>query len=130
VKRVFTVGFCFGGRIAFLSATLGQDLSGAIGFYGVPLGAGRNDAPAPVDVADEMEGPILGLFGAADAAIPPGAIAAFDAALDRARVEHRLISYEGAPHSFFDRKAEEYAEASTQAWSEVLGFIRSGTVGA
>lgn len=127
MKHVFTIGFCFGGRVAFLSATLGQDLAGAIGFYGIPAGAGRNDAPAPADVADQMDGPVLGLFGAADAAIPPESVAAFEAALGGAGVEHRLISYAGAPHSFFDRKAEEYAEASGQAWDEVLAFIRTRT---
>ena len=40
------MGFCFGGRLAFVSATLGLDLAGVIGFYGVPLGPGRNDVPA------------------------------------------------------------------------------------
>jgi carboxymethylenebutenolidase len=38
-------------------------------------------------------------------------------------VEHRIITYPGAPHSFFDRKADEFTEASAAAWDEVLGFI-------
>jgi carboxymethylenebutenolidase len=63
VRSLFSVGFCFGGRLAFVSATLGLDLAGVIGFYGVPLGPGRNDVPAPVDVADRMACPVLGLFG-------------------------------------------------------------------
>ena len=81
--------------------------------------------PAPADVADEIEAPILGLFGGADAGIPPAAVEAFDAALDEAGVEHRLITYPGAPHSFFDRKAAEFAKESAAAWQEVLGFIRA-----
>ena len=105
---LFTIGFCFGGRAAFLSATLGLGLAGAIGFYGSPVGPGRAGMPAPADEADRIESPILGLFGGADAGIPPAAIDAFDAALGRAGVEHRLISYPDAPHSFFDRKAAEY----------------------
>jgi len=74
-----------------------------------------------------MEGAVLGLFGGADTGIPPDAIATFDAALTDAGVEHRLVSYDGAPHSFFDRKATEFADASTAAWDEVLGFIRART---
>jgi carboxymethylenebutenolidase len=31
--------------------------------------------------------------------------------------------YETAPHSFFDRKAEEYAEPSADAWRQVLDFM-------
>jgi carboxymethylenebutenolidase len=126
-RSQFTIGFCFGGRAAFLSATLGLGLAGAIGFYGPPVGPGRGGMPAPADVADRMEASILGIFGGADASIPPDAIAAFDAALERAGVEDRLVTYPNAPHSFFDRKAADYAEESEAAWAEVLGFIRAQT---
>jgi carboxymethylenebutenolidase len=122
---LFTIGFCFGGRMAFLSPTLGLELAGAIGFYGPPAGPGRAGSPAPADVADQIASPILGLFGGADAGIPPAAIEAFDAALERAGVEHRLITYPNAPHSFFDRKAADFKEESQRAWAEVLGFIRA-----
>jgi len=124
---LFTIGFCFGGRMTFLSATLGLDLAGAIGFYGPPVGPGRGGSPAPADVAAQIGSPILGLFGGADAGIPPAAIEEFNTALERAGVEHRLIAYPNAPHSFFDRKAAEYKEESEQAWAEVLGFIRAHT---
>ena len=122
-SAVSTVGVCFGGRMAFDSATLGLGLAGVVGFYGVPQGAGRNDAPAPIDVVDRMECPVLGLFGAADGGIPHTMVAAFEAALGRAKVEHRIIEYEGAPHSFFDRSYEEHAAASEDAWRQVLRFI-------
>ena len=67
------------------------------------------------------------LFGGADQAIPPTSVATFDAALTAAGVEHRVVSYPDAPHSFFDRKADEFARSSEAAWAEVLGFIRSRT---
>jgi carboxymethylenebutenolidase len=127
VTALFTVGFCYGGRLAFLSSTLGLRLAGAIGFYGIPVGPGRNDIPAPVDVVDQMANPILAMFGGADAAIPPEAVAQYEEALTRAGVEHRIVVYEGAPHSFFDRKADEFAEASRAAWEETLTFIRAHT---
>lgn len=120
---VFSIGFCFGGRSAFLSSTLGLGLAGAIGMYGPPAGAGRGGSPAPVDVAGDIASPILGLFGGADESIPPAAIQAFDAALTTAGVDHRLKTYPGAPHSFFDRKADQYADASADAWQEILGFV-------
>jgi carboxymethylenebutenolidase len=123
--RIFTVGFCFGGRFSFVAATLGLDLAGVIGFYGGPVGPGRADVPAPADVAEGMASPVLGLFGAADDSIPPASIAAFEAALTSAGIDHRLIAYPGAPHSFFDRKADEYVRSSEAAWEEVLAFIRA-----
>jgi carboxymethylenebutenolidase len=127
VRSLFTVGFCFGGRLSFDASTLGLRLAGVIGFYGPPVGPGRNDNPAPVDVVGRCECPVLGLFGGADAGIPPEAIAAYDAALTKAGIEHRLVTYDGAPHSFFDRKAHDYAEASAAAWDEVLALVRRFT---
>ena len=48
VERVHTIGFCMGGRMSFLAATLGLDLAGVIGLYGTLVGPWRNDAPEPV----------------------------------------------------------------------------------
>jgi carboxymethylenebutenolidase len=121
---VFTIGFCAGGRLAFLSSTLGLGLAGAIGFYGWPVGPPRSgDSPAPADVADRMTAPLLGIFGEADENIGADAVAEFRAALEAAGVEHRIVTYPDAPHSFFDRRAEEFADASADAWSRVIEFV-------
>jgi carboxymethylenebutenolidase len=118
---IFTIGFCFGGKVSFLSATFGLDLAGVIGLH-AGLGP-RNDVPAPIDHAGDIRSPVLGLFGGADPSIPPEAIADLDRALSAAGVEHRFVSFPGAPHSFFDRKFTEYAEQNAAAWSEVLAFV-------
>jgi len=120
-RSVFTVGFCFGGRQSWFAATR-HDLAGAVGFYGRPCVA-RDGTPGPAQRAAELKAPILGLMGGADAAIPAEEVAAFERALTEAGIEHELVTYEGAPHSFFDRKQEEFADVSTDAWSRVLTFI-------
>jgi carboxymethylenebutenolidase len=119
---IFTVGFCFGGRQSWLSAAGGHGLAGAVGFYGRP-GLGRDSSPGPAQRAADLEAPILGLMGGADQGISADDVAEFERALDAAGVEHELVTYEGAPHSFFDRKQEEFAEASEDAWARVLAFI-------
>jgi carboxymethylenebutenolidase len=121
-RAVFTVGFCFGGRQSWLSAASGHRLSGAIGFYGRP-GPGQDGSPGPIQAAGEIECPVLGLMGGADEAIPQTDVDAFEEALTEAGVEHELVVYPGAPHSFFDRKQEEFADASEDAWARVLAFI-------
>jgi carboxymethylenebutenolidase len=118
---IFTVGFCFGGRQSWLAATR-HELAGAVGFYGRP-GIGRDGSLGPTQRAEEIKAPILGLMGGADAGIPAEDVDEFDRALTDAGIEHELVTYDGAPHSFFDRKQEEFAEASADAWSRVLGFV-------
>jgi len=113
-KSVFTVGFCFGGSNSWNAAAAGHGLAGAVGFYGRP---GR------VERFADIAAPILALMGGADEAIPREEVEAFDRALSDAGVEHEVEIYDGAPHSFFDRRFEEHAEASADAWQRVLEFI-------
>jgi carboxymethylenebutenolidase len=127
VTSLFTTGFCMGGRTAFLSAGFELGLAGVIGFYGWPTGAARNDTPAPADVAGTLRGPILSIFGGADEGIGPDVRDAWERALTGAGVDHETIVYEGAPHSFFDRKAGEFAAQSSAAWDATLGFVRAHT---
>jgi carboxymethylenebutenolidase len=120
-EAVVTVGFCFGGRQSWLAAASGHDLAAAIGFYGST--GERNGRPGPVQRAGEMTAPILALQAGDDANITAADNEAFDEALTAARVEHEIITYRGAPHSFFDRKFEEFADASADAWERVLTFL-------
>jgi carboxymethylenebutenolidase len=122
-ESVFTVGFCFGGRNSWLAAASGHSLAGAVGFYGRP-GEGRpSGAPGPIQRAAEITAPILALQGGDDPGIPVEDSQAFDAALEAAGVEHEVVIYPGAPHSFFDRKQEQFAAESEDAWNRVLAFV-------
>ncbi len=127
VKFVFTVGFCMGGRQSWLAAAGGLGLAGAVGFYGRP-GVSADGSPGPVQQASQIEAPVLALQAGADQNITAEHNEAFERALSEAGVEHELVVYEGAPHSFFDRKQDEFAAASEDAWTRVLEFVeRHGT---
>jgi carboxymethylenebutenolidase len=122
-ERFVTVGFCFGGGESFLATTndlLG--LAGAVGFY-AGLVRARWNMEGPLDRAFDMKGPILGLFGGADQGIPLEQIEEFSKRLDEAGAEHDFHVYPGAPHSFFDRRAEEFEADSADAWRRVLAFV-------
>lgn len=123
---LFTVGFCMGGTLSFMTGTQDLGLAGVVGFYaGMTRTFGGQGTL--LDRAAEIKYPALGLFGGADPGIPPEQVEAFDRELDRAGVEHEIVVYPGAPHSFFDRRATDYAEASADAWRRVLGFINAHT---
>jgi carboxymethylenebutenolidase len=123
-----SVGFCFGGTQSFMAATSAElALDGAVGFYG-SLVPRREGAPDPIEHAPATRCPVLGLFGGADENILPEHIEAYERGLQEAGVEHEIVTYPGAPHSFFDRSFDEHAEACEDAWRRVLGFLqRVGT---
>lgn len=125
----FTMGFCFGGGLSLRSGTQDFDLAGVIAFY---AGLGRALPGAegtPLDQAHKIRCPVLGLFGGADQGIPIDKVEELDAELDKAGVEHEIVIYPGAPHSFFDRKQTEFASESADAWTRVLEFIRTHSKG-
>ena len=72
-----------------------------------------------------MDVPILGLMGGADPGIPPELVQKYRDALADAGVEHEVIEYPGAPHSFCDRTYADYASESADAWERVLRFIEA-----
>lgn len=124
IEHVVTVGFCFGGSHSYLATTdpsLG--LSGAVAFYGGLDPSRLGVFPKPAAQAGSMHGPILAIFGGADASIPTELREEFDEALTEAEVEHEFIVYEGAPHSFFDRSHHGHGDECEDAWRHVLRFL-------
>lgn len=123
VARLFSVGFCFGGRLSLLLASQPDfNLAGALSFYGWPAGENRG-LPAPVDTAKDAKTPILALFGGQDHGIPQSVVDEYRVALEKADAEHEIVVYPNAGHSFFDRKAAENAADSADAWQRVQEFV-------
>jgi carboxymethylenebutenolidase len=122
IRNVATVGFCLGGFWSFLAGADLPELAAVIGFYGILTG-GRFGVAGPLERAGDIGVPLLGLFGGADQAIPVEQVAEFDAKLGDAGLDHAVHVYPGAPHSFFDRRYEEHAEACEDAWRRMLGFL-------
>jgi carboxymethylenebutenolidase len=117
-----------GGSLALRTAASGFDLTGVIGFYAGLSRVRPADATGTIlDIAANITCPVLGLFGGADQAIPVSDVEALDLKLDTAGIEHEIVIYPGAPHSFFDRRATDYAEASADAWQRILTFIETHT---
>src|SRR6184192_3155397 len=119
VGAVFTVGFCFGGSQSWRQSAAQPGLAGAIGFYG---------RPAVVrDVIPQMKAPLLLLIAGEDAATPREEFVRFEQELTQAGVPHNQVVYDGAPHSFFDRKFDQHKAASEDAWRQMLDFIKQHT---
>ena len=126
-RSIFTIGFCMGGAVSFLTATRVPGLAGAIGFYAALSRAMPAFGGTLLEQAQKIQCPVLGLFGGADQGIPASDVEAFNQELHKASIEHSITTYPGAPHSFFDRRATDYAEASADSWQRVLAFIADHT---
>ena len=122
-KRIFALGFCFGGRGAFMLASQ-EGIAGAVGFYGWPARA-EEGGMSPIDEARAglVRAPVLALYGGADEKITEEHRSAYDRALTEAGVDHDTVVYPGAPHSFFDKKMTDHAEPCSDAWRRVLEFM-------
>ena len=117
---IITVGFCFGGSQSFMQGGLDHPgLAGVAGFYASLVREGQRWT---LDRAPEIKVPVLGLFAGDDQHITQDQVEAFEQALT---VDCEIEVYPGAPHSFFDRRQEQYAEASADAWELFLRFIDS-----
>ena len=127
-RATFVTGFCMGGSLAFTTGTHDDlGLAGVIGFY---AGLTRRFGPIhrPVlEIGAEENYPLLGLFGGADQGIPVEQVHQFEAEVKQAGVDSKIVIYPNAPHSFFDRRYEQFADESADAWKQVLNFIAAHT---
>ena len=114
VERLFTVGFCMGGGFAWGQSGSLAAVSGAVGFYGNPERARQ--------LKSQLKAPLLLLVAGADFR-PPEEIEKFASELTEAGVPNRVVVYDGAPHSFFDRTYEAWQDACADAWEQVLRFM-------
>jgi len=119
--RVVIWGFCSGGRLAYVAAARLRGLNGAVAYYGF-LKAEPPRA-APLDIADEIKVPLLGVFGGADQGIPADQIAEFERSLGRAGKDFAIKTYPGAPHGFLRYGAAEHADAIADALKRTFAFF-------
>ena len=124
VERTALVGFCLGGRVAFLVAGH-RPLGATGGYYGGGIVHGRSETRPPLlGLAPHLRSPWLGLFGGQDQTIPAEELDLLEAALAEAPVETEVVRYPDAGHAFLnDHKASHSAEASADAWERTKAWL-------
>ncbi len=123
-EQIGIVGFCFGGRVVYLTA-LRRALGGAAAFYGGGVvTAQRPQFPALIDETNKLQTPLLFQSGTLDPQIPPEDNRTIKEALEAAPVDGDAVLYEGADHGFFcDRRTEYNADVSAVAWPRALEWL-------
>lgn len=119
--RIGTMGFCFGGGMAWRLATSNPDLRAAVPFYGAN--------PPLTDVA-KIKAAVLAIYGELDTRIDAG-IPAIREAMQKARIVHDIVIYPGAQHAFFNDTGQNYTEdAARAAWIRTLAWFDQSLKGA
>jgi carboxymethylenebutenolidase len=123
-ERVASIGFCFGGHVACIAATL-PPFAATIAFY---PGGVANSAPGggkpTIEYAPDMHGQILCLFGKEDPLIPLAETHRVEEALRHAHCHYEVIRYDEAGHGFFcDQRADYRPEIAEDAWRRVKGLL-------
>lgn len=127
-SKVGVIGYCSGGRQAFLAAC-SLPLQAAIDCYGAfVVGTPPEGMPLKVgpiaDKAPQLSCPLLGLFGADDQHPSPAEVQELDAILTAAGKPHEFHSYEGAGHAFFSTDRPSYRpEAAKDGWQRIWTFL-------
>ena len=123
-ERIGVVGFCMGGRVAYLMATHIPALRAAVVFYGGNIMVPWGEGPAPFDGTGHIRCPVLGLFGEEDTNPSPADVAKIDAELTRLGKTHEFHSYSGAGHAFMSESRPGYRkETAEDAWAKCLGWL-------
>lgn len=135
VKRVGVTGFCWGGRITWLAATLPEVRAG-VAWYGRLVGVPTPNSPRnPVDIAAELKAPVLGLYGGVDTGIPLDTVEKMRAALTAASATNaaakasRIEVYPDTPHAFHADYRESYrAGPAKDGWDKCLAWFKQNGV--
>lgn len=134
VARLGITGFCWGGRITWLYAAHNPQIKAGVAWYGRIVGQASELNPKnPIDIAAQLNGPVLGLYGGQDQGISLDtleqmrkALAASDNAASKAST---IRVYDDAPHAFnADYRPSYRKEAAEDGWKRLLAWFKQNGV--
>jgi carboxymethylenebutenolidase len=132
-NRAAITGFCWGGRITWLYAEHNPKIKAGVAWYGRMEGqTNANNPKHPIELADSLKAPVLGLYGSADTGIPVTSVNNMKEALalsasrgNKAAKASEFVLYSGAPHAFHaDYRPSYRAAPATNGWNRALAWMK------
>lgn len=126
--RIGITGFCWGGRIVWLAAAELPELSGGVAWYGRIRSTVNEANPFhPIDIAEKLKWPVLGLYGGADTGIPNSDVDEMKTLLSfggEASKASEIILYPNTPHAFHADYRPTYRKAEAEdGWKRCLAWF-------
>lgn len=114
--HIATLGWCFGGGQTLQLSLSGQDLAGAVIYYG--------NLTSDKEKLKAIKWPILGIFGDKDTSISVYSVKSFENALNELGIENDITIYPGVGHAFANPTGQNFAPTETKdAWKKTLEFL-------
>ena len=125
-EKLGITGFCWGGRITWLYAAHNLDVKAGVAWYGRLVGEATPMTPKhPIDVAQNLKVPVLGLYGGKDGGIPLDTVKRMQAALDKGNSRSTIHVYPDADHAFHADYRPNYNELDAKdGWNRALAWFR------
>ena len=136
--KVGITGWCWGGKVVWQACARFAVIDAGVAWYGRLAPAANatpeqisSGQPWPVDLADDLKSPVLGLYGENDTGIPLPSVEAMRRALARAgQTASEIVVYPGAPHGFHADYRDSYRAAdAADGWSKLLAFFEARVKG-
>jgi carboxymethylenebutenolidase len=129
LARVGVTGFCWGGRQTWLYAAHSKSIKAGVAWYGRIVGTQNELTPKnPIDIAGQLNGPVLGLYGEADTGIPLDGVEKMKTALAAGNANSKasqFVVYKDAPHAFHaDYRPSYRKEAADDGWKRCLAWFK------
>ena len=127
--KVGVIGYCSGGRQAYLAACMLRGIDAVIACYGGGVAAKPEELSprqpvAPIDFTKDLQCPLLGLFGIEDTRPSPADAAKTEEALKKFGKTYEFHTYENAGHAFFSVDRPQYrVHAAVDGWKRVFAWF-------
>jgi len=128
-SRLAITGFCWGGRIVWLYSAHSKAVKAGVAWYGRLQGQTNPMTPKhPIDVAGQLNAPVLGLYGAQDNGIPVSTVAAMQEALKQgsaAAKASEFVVYPDAGHAFHaDYRPSYKPDPAKDGWARCQAWFK------
>jgi carboxymethylenebutenolidase len=125
-SKLAITGFCWGGRVVWMYAAHSDKVKAGVAWYGRLITPPNDMSPTnPIDVADKLKAPVLGLYGGKDQGIPMESVEKMQAALKAADSKSTITVYPEAPHGFHADYRGSYREVDAKdAWQRMLIWFK------
>ncbi len=125
--KLSITGFCWGGRIVWLYAAHNPNIKAGVAWYGRIVGTANALQPKnPIDIAKDIKGAVLGLYGDKDQGIPNDTVEMMQAEIKKANGKSSINMYKDAPHGFHADYRPSYREADAKdGWAKALAWLKA-----